>query len=63
MLVLHVRLGRGSLSIITPVPLLANMFDIRSVFHGQVSMTAVNQICVIHEDMNGCKKKKNLKIH
>ena len=25
------------------------------VLHGQVSLAAVNQICVIHEAMNGCK--------
>ena len=43
-----------------PVSLLANEFDVRSVFQGQVSLAAVNQICVIHEVMNGCKK--NLKI-
>ena len=59
-LVLHVRLRCGSLSITTPVSLLANEFDIRSVLHGQVSLTAVNQICVIDEAMNGCE---NLKIH
>ena len=59
-LVLHVRLRCGSLSITTPVPLLANEFVVRSILHGQVSLTAVNQICVIHEAMNGCK---NLKIH
>ena len=35
-------------------------FDVRSVLHGQVSLEAVNQICVTHEAMNGCK---NLKIH
>ena len=39
--------------------LLANEFDVRSVLHGQMSLAAVNQIPVIHEDMNGCK---NLKI-
>ena len=32
--------------------LLANEFDVRSVLHGQRSLTAVNQICVIHEAMN-----------
>ena len=57
-LVLHVRLRYGSLSITTPVSLLE--FDVRSVLHRQVSLEAVNQICVIHEAMNGCK---NLKIH
>ena len=59
-LVLHVRLRCGSLSSTTPVSLLANGFDVRRVLHGQVSFAAVNQICVIHEAMNGCK---NLKIH
>ena len=39
---------------------LANEFDVRIVLHGQVSLTVVNQICVIHEAMNGCK---NLRIH
>ena len=43
-----------------PVTLLANEFAVRSVLHGQVSLVAVNQICVIHEAMNGCE---NLKIH
>ena len=61
--VLHVRLRCGSLSIITPVSLLANEFDVRRVLHGQASLAAVNQIDVIHEAMNDCKKKKNLKIH
>ena len=61
-LVLHVRLRRGSerLAITTPVSLLANGFDVRSVLHGQVSLAAVNQIHVIHGAMNGCK---NLKIY
>ena len=43
-LVLHVRLGYGSLPITTPVSLLANEFDVRSVLHRQVSFAAVNQI-------------------
>ena len=59
-LVLHVRLSCGSLSITTPVPHLANEFDVRGVLHGQVSFSAVYQICVFHEGMNGCKI---LKIH
>ena len=59
-LVLHVRLVCGSLSIRTPVSLLANEFGVRSVLHGQVSLAAVNQIYIFHEAMNGCK---NLKIH
>ena len=56
-LLLHVRHGCGSLSITTPVPLLANEFNVKSVLHRQVSLTAVSQICVIHEAMNRCKKK------
>ena len=60
--VLHVRLGCGLLSLTTPVlvSLLANEFDVRSVLLWQVSLAAVNQICVVHEAMNGCK---NLKIN
>ena len=42
------------------VSLQANEFEVRSILHGQVSLVAVNQICVIREAMNGCK---NLKIH
>ena len=41
----------GLLSITTTVSLLANEFDVRSVLHGQVSLAAVNQICVIHKAM------------
>ena len=47
-------------AITTPVSLLANGFNVRSVLHGQVSLAAVNQIHVFNEAMNGCK---NLKIH
>ena len=57
-LVLHMRLGCGLLPITTPVSLLANEFDDRSVLHGHVSLAAVNQICVIHEAMIGYKKLK-----
>ena len=39
---------------------LACEFDVRRVLQGQVSLAAVNQICVIHGAMNGCK---NLKIY
>ena len=49
----------GSLSITTPVSLLANKIYVPSVLQGQVSLAAVNQICVIHEAMNGCKKSKD----
>ena len=59
-LVLHVPLRCGLLSITTPVTLLANEIDVRSVSHGQVSLAAVNQICVMHKAMNCCE---NLKIH
>ena len=52
MLVLHVRLRCGSLSITTPVTLLAIEFDVRSVLQVQVSLAAVNQIYVFHEAMN-----------
>ena len=57
---LYVRIRCGSLSITTPVSLTVNGFDVRRVLHGQVNLVAVNQICVNHEAMNGCK---NLKIH
>ena len=40
--------------------LLANELNVRSVLCGQMSLAAVNQICVIYEAMNDCK---NLKIH
>ena len=53
------RLSCGSLSITTPLSLLANEFDVQSILHGQVSLAAVNQIYVIHEAMNGCKKSKD----
>ena len=57
---LHMRLRCGSLSITTPVSLLTNELDVRSLLNRQVSLAAVNKICVIHEAMNGCK---NLKIY
>ena len=59
-LVSHMRFRCGLLSITTPVSLLVNEFDVPRVLHGQVSLAAFNQICVIHEAMNDCK---NLKIH
>ena len=55
MLVLHVRLRCGTVSITTPVSLLANEFDVQSVLHRQVRLAAVNQISVIHEAVNCCK--------
>ena len=51
MLVLHGLLGCGSLSLLT------NELYVRSALHGQVSLAAVNHICVDHEDMNGCKTR------
>ena len=60
MRVLHVRIRCGSLSIITPVSLLANEFDVRSALLEQASLAAVNHMYVFHEAMNCCK---NLKIH
>ena len=53
---LHVPIRYGSLSITTPVSLLANKFDVRSVLHGQMSLAAVSYIYDLHEVMNGCKK-------
>ena len=37
---------------------LANVFDLPSVLHGRVSLAGVNQICVIHKALNGCKNIK-----
>ena len=58
-LVLHVRLGCGSLSITTPVSCLANkldvlcaLHDVRSVLHERVSLATVYQSCVINDAMN-----------
>ena len=56
------RLRCGLLSITTPVSLLANEFDVGSVLHGQVSLAAVIQICVIHEAMNDFKNLDLLKV-
>ena len=43
-LALHVRLGCGSLSITTPVSLLVNELDGRSVLHGQVPIEIFKKI-------------------
>ena len=59
-LILHAQLKCGWLPITTQISLPANESIVRGVLHGQDSLAAVNQICVIHEAMNGCK---NLKIH
>ena len=39
--------------------LLGKVFNVRSVEHEQVNLAAVNQICVIHGAMNGCKEIRN----
>ena len=49
------------MSITTPVSLLANEFDVRSVLHGQERLAAVNKICVIHEAMSGYKNQRFIK--
>ena len=56
----QVQLRCGSLSITTPVSLLANELDVRSILLGHVSLADANNSCVIYETMNGCK---NLMIH
>ena len=53
--VLHVQHRCGSLSTTIQVSHLANEFGVRRAMHEQVSLAAVNQVCVIHEAMNGCK--------
>ena len=43
----------------SPVSLLVNEFDVRSVLHGQGSLAAVNHSYVFHEAMNGLQKSKD----
>ena len=57
---MHVRLRCGLLSILTPISLPANEFNVLIVLHGQVSLAVVIKMCVIHEAMNTCEY---LKIH
>ena len=45
----------GSLSITTPMSLLANEFDVRSLLHPQVSLAAVNQIYVLQKSKDSLK--------
>ena len=54
----------GSLSITTPVSLLANELNVRSELHRQVSLAAAKQICAIHEAkiLNLLQKCKYLKM-
>ena len=52
----------GWLSITTPMSLLGNEFDVRSVLPEQVSLAAVNQIYKVHEAMNSCKNLDSLKV-
>ena len=42
------RAAQVWLAVITPVSLLANEFDVRSLLHGQVSLAAVNKMYLIH---------------
>ena len=58
MLVLHVRLRCGPLSITTPMSVLANEFDVRSA--RAIEFGSCQSNFVTQEAMNGCKK---LKIH
>ena len=58
-LFLHVRLRCGSLSITTPVSLLANEFDVRSVLLGQMSLAAVNQILCNSRGYERLQKSKD----
>ena len=57
-LVLHMRLGCGSLSSIIPVSLLANEFGTKGIV-GASELGSCTSNCVVHE-ANGCE---NLKIH
>ena len=58
-LFLHVGLSCGLLST-TPVPHLANEFDVRSELHGQVSLAAVNQMLCCSRRY---ERLQNIKIH
>ena len=58
-LFLHMSLGCGLQSITTPVSLLAKEFDVRSLLHEQVSLAAVNQICVVHVTYKRLQKSKD----
>ena len=42
-----------------PVPLLTNEFDVLSILHGQMSLAAVNQICVIKGLLRKGKYKRD----
>ena len=53
---------RGSLSNTTPVSLLANKFGVPSIFNGQVSLAAVNQICFSYGHERLQKVKDSLKV-
>ena len=52
--------GSGVVPCQSQQSLLANEFHVLSALQGQVNLSAVSQIHVIHEAMKGCK---NLKIH
>ena len=44
---------------VVPVPLLTNEFDVLSILHGQMSLAAVNQICVIKGLLRKGKYKRD----
>ena len=57
-LVLHMRLRCGSISITTPASHLADEFDVQSAnCTGKLAWKLSIKFCVLHEAMNGCKKK------
>ena len=58
-LVLHVQLRCDLMSITTPVSHLANEFDVRSQLHGQVSLTAANQILCCAWGYDGLQNSKD----
>ena len=47
----QVQLGCGSLSIRTPVSLLANKLDVRSILHGHVSLADANNSYIIQKNL------------
>ena len=47
------------MSIITPVSLLANKFNVRSKLHGQISLAAINQILFRSRGYERLQKSKD----
>ena len=63
---MHVRLRCGPLSIITPVPLLANKFDVRSVLHAQASLClsrGYERLRKSKDSYKACFEKVNISIY